>query len=373
MKNVPPSANSHLPSTKRVAIVHDWLVGGGAELVVEQLHKLYPDAPIYTSYCSAEWRNRLDNKVLTGYLQKSPFKQLRRFIVPLRMLWFYSLNLKNYDLIISSSGNGEAKFVRKRSDALHVNYCHTPTHFYWRHYNEYLKNPSIRPKWLVRIALKLLVSPLRSLDYKAAQKVDHFIANSNHIKNDIKTYYNRDSVVIHPPVDTERFKLNKGAKRDGFITVGRQVPFKKTDLIIEACNELGVKLTVIGRGPEHAKLKKLAGPTVKVIDNATDDEVAKYMSKAEAFIFASFEDFGITPVEAMSAGTPVIAYGAGGALDYVNQDTGILFKSQDVSGVASGIKSFKNKKFENDKIISQSSKFSSASFTAKFEDFIAAN
>lgn len=354
---------------RSVVIVHDWLVGGGAELVVEQFHKLYPEAPIYTSYCSPEWRKRLDNKVITGYLQYTPFKQLRRFIIPLRILWFYNLNLKKYDLIISSSGNGEAKFVRKRKDATHINYCHTPTHFYWRHYAEYLKNPSIRPKWLVQICLKILVGPLRKLDYKAAQKVDYFIANSTHIKNDINKYYNRDSEIIHPPVDIDRFNGPSKIKREGFVTVGRQVPFKKTDLIIEACNKLSLPLKVIGRGPEHEKLKKLAGPTVDVIDDASDIEVANYMKNAKAFIFASFEDFGITPVEALASGTPVIAYKAGGALDYINKETGMFFDGQTIESICIALKKFNNT-YDPKKIRDSAKKFSKKEFKAIFKDYI---
>ena len=144
-----------------IAIVHDWLYGGGAEQVVLALHQLYPDAPIYTSYCSRTWRKKLDNKVITGYLQRWPFAQLRRLLPVLRQRWFARLDLGQFDIIISSSGNGEAKFIQTRPDQRHICYCHTPTHFYWRHYQEYLRRPSFRPRWLARLGLRLLVRPLR--------------------------------------------------------------------------------------------------------------------------------------------------------------------------------------------------------------------
>jgi hypothetical protein len=174
-----PTTNYQLPTTRsgqplRVALVHDWLYGGGAEKVVLELHKMFPDAPIYTSYCTDEWRHNLDNKVITGYLQNWPFSSLRKFLPLLRQRWFRTLDLSEFDIVISSSGNGEAKFVSVKEPAVHICYCHTPTHFYWRHYEQYLRNPGFRPYWLVRLALKVLVKPLRKRDYRAAQKVGYF-------------------------------------------------------------------------------------------------------------------------------------------------------------------------------------------------------
>jgi len=196
----------------KVAIVHDWFVGGGAERVVEQLHKMFPQAPIYTSYCSDEWRQKLDNKVVTGFLQNWPFPALRKFVPFLRIWWFSRLKFDGYDLVISSSG-AEAKGIKVNKPAVHINYCHAPTHYYWSRYNEYMKRPGfgiLDP--LARLGLKLLVGPLRRWDYKAAQRPDYIIANSNFTKDQIKKYYGRDSVVVHPPVDIGRFKiLNKSS------------------------------------------------------------------------------------------------------------------------------------------------------------------
>lgn len=349
----------------KTALVTDWIYGGGGERVVEEIHKMYPDAPIYTSYCSDDWRNRLDNKVVTGYLQKTPFRQLRKFLPLLRQWWFAHLDLTEFDLVISISGNGEAKFVRA-PNGKHVMYCHTPVHFYWRKYAEYIKDPGFKPKWLVRFGLKALVKPLRKRDYAAAQTVDYFIANSTHIQSDIKKFYGRESEVVHPPVSIERFgptQNKKSQPRSGFVTLGRLVPNKRVDLIIRACNELRRPLHVVGRGPELKSLQKIAGPTITFISNASDDEVAALLARAEGFIFASLEDFGIAPVEALASGTPVIAYKAGGALDYVIEGkTGAFFVDQTVRSLIDVLKSFNPKKYNSNDIKKSAQKFSSHNF-----------
>jgi len=356
----------------KVAIIHDWLYGGGAERVVEQLHKLYPEAPIYTSYCSPEWRQRLDNKVVTGWLQWWLFAKLRRFIPFLRIWWFTHLDLHGYDLVISSSGNGEARGVKAPKGTLHISYCHSPVHFYWRHYDQYLRQPGFgifNPP--ARLGLRLLVGPLRKWDYKAAQRADYVIANSSHIQADIKQFYGRDSVVIHPPVDIERFKGAKAPARDTFITVGRQVPFKKTDVIIEAFNQLKLPLSVIGRGPEHERLRALAGPTVTFHDNVSDQEMPTYIAGAKAFIFGSFEDFGVAPVEAMAAGTPVIALRAGGALDYVEPGkTGQFFDEQTVESLVGALKNFNENEFNPEIIEKSAFGFSDSVFRDKINRFV---
>jgi len=395
------TTNNQLPTTSnpRVALVTDWIYGGGGELVVEEFHRIYPDAPIYTSYCSDEWRQRLNSKVVTGYLQHPPFKQMRKFLPLLRQWWFAGLDLNNYDLIVSITGNGEAKFahidrekwqmknnlvnenlVNDKSymkKPLHVSYCHTPVHFYWRHYSEYLDNPGFKPVWLARLGLKALVGPLKRRDYAAAQKVDHFIANSSHISADIKKYYNRDSVTIYPPVNTSFFSqlLTTSSRlpkpRLGFVIWGRHVPMKKIDIAIKACNQLQLPLTVIGSGPITAELKKLAGPTVTFAGRVSDTELAKLAASAEAFIFPSLEDFGIAPVEALAAGTPVIAYKAGGALDFVIPGkTGEFFTEQTVKSLVTALQNFKPRTYDHADISQFAEKFSAQNFKANVSRFI---
>jgi glycosyltransferase involved in cell wall biosynthesis len=313
----------------------------------------------------------LDNKVITGYLQKWPFSKLRKYLPVLRIWWFEHLNLQDYDIIISSSGNGEAKGIKQlKEGAVHICYCHTPTHFYWDKYDEYLKNPgfgAFNP--LAHMGLRLLVSPLRNWDLKTAKRPNFFIANSTHIQTMIKKYYKRDSVVIHPPVDIERFRsLASNNNRQGFVTVGRQTPYKHTDIIIKACTKLKVPLTVIGNGPEHKKLQKMAGRNITLIRQASDHDIELALTAAKAFIFAANEDFGITPVEAMAAGTPVIAYEAGGALDYVNPKTGIFFEQQTTNSVIKSLQAFNSKQFDRKDLINQANEFSKDKFKTKFTD-----
>lgn len=357
----------------KVAIVHDWLVGGGAERVVYELHEMFPNAPIYTSYATKEWRKKLDGKVVTGYLQHWPFSALRKFIPVLRIWWFSQLDLSGYDLVVSSSGNGEAKSIQAPDGCTHICYCHSPVHFYWRHFDQYLKHPGFgifNP--IVRLALRALVSPLRTWDYRTAQRPDYFIANSTHIQSDIKRYYDRDATVIHPPVDVKRFQGAKPThKRQGFITVGRQVPHKHTELIVQACTRLDVPLTVIGNGPEHKKLVKMAGPKVTFITHAPNDDIPTYIASAEAFVFASYDDFGITPVEAMATGTPVIAFRAGGALDYVESGrTGEFFSQQTVSSLKRALQRFSPAKYSPDDIKTRAREFRADHFRKNISKFI---
>lgn len=356
----------------RVAIVHDWLIGGGAERVVQELHHMYPDAPIYTSYASEEWMRRLDGKVVTGFLQHWPFGPLRKFVGVLRIWWFTHLDFSEYDLVISSSGNGEAKGVRVPEGVTHISYIHTPTHFYWRHYEQYLRHPGFgifNP--LARLGLRILVGPLRAWDLKASRRPDYLIANSTHIQADIKKYYGRESTVIHPPVDVKRFKATKSIGQLDFLTVGRQTPAKRTDLIVEACTKLSLPLIVVGQGPEHEHLKKIAGPTITFTPPTSDEEVARYMSFARGFIFASFDDFGITPIEALAAGTPVIAYKAGGALDYIDEGkTGAFFENPTVDSLMRALQRFHPDAYDHRTLRSKAEEFTPETFRKNMHHFV---
>lgn len=332
----------------KVAIVHDWLIGGGAERVVAELHRMFPDAPIYTSYCSDEWRKRLDGKVVTGFLQRWPFGKLRKFVGVLRIWWFGRLNLRGYDVVISSTGNGEAFGINVPKGTIHICYCHSPTHYYWRHYDTYMKHPGLGMfDPLARLGLRLLLGPLRAWDLRTSKRPDHFIANSTHIQRDIKNYYRRESTVVYPPIDIGRFERAPQGKRRGFVAMGRQVPAKRLDIIVKACARMGLPLTVIGNGPEHERLVQMAGPTVEFLTDVTDAEMPALLAGAKAFLFASFDDFGIAPVEALAAGTPVIAYKAGGALDYIQPGkTGLFFSEQTVESLMEAIQGFDSSRFD---------------------------
>lgn len=366
------ASNKQSKKSLRVAIVHDWLIGGGAELVVEQLHKIYPDAPIYTSCATAEWRRRLDGKVVTGWIARWPFSKLRKFIPLLRIWWFSKLNLEDYDLVISSSG-AEAKGI-KLKNPVHVAYIHAPTHYYWGRYDEYMRHPGFGPfNFLARAGLWLLVKPLRKWDYAAAQRPDYLLANSRHTRADIKKYYGREASVLHPPVNFERFtKLsNSDRPRRGFVVSGRQTPYKRFDLAVEACSKLDLPLTVIGDGPDHKRLRKLAGPSVTFLGRAADKVVEEEFASAEALLFPGWDDFGITPVEAMAAGTPVIAFKKGGALDYVVPGrTGEFFDEQTMTSLARVLHDFRPSKYSVKDCRTCAKKFSSDVFRQKFQHFV---
>lgn len=358
----------------RVAIVHDWLVGGGAELVVEQLHRMFPEAPIYTSYATREWRERLDDKVVTGWLQWWPFGKLRKFIPFLRIIWFTNLKFNKYDLVISSSG-AEAKGIKVPKNIVHINYCHAPTHYYWSRYDEYMKHPGFGlADPLARIGLKLLVGPLRRWDFKASKRPNFMIANSSHIQREIKKYYKRDSEVIFPPVYFERFANSKhrNLERRGYVISGRQTPYKRFDLAIQACNLLHLPLTVIGDGPDHKRLRAMAGPTVTFLGRVSDEVVEEEFAQAVGLIFPGLDDFGITPVEAMAAGTPVIAFKAGGALDYVKPGiTGEFFDRQSPKSLARVLQQFRPIKYNPVVIRRQAEQFSSSIFKKAMSEYIA--
>lgn len=357
----------------RVAIVHDWLYGGGAELVVEQLHALFPDAPIYCTFATREWRERLDGKVHTGYLGRWPFNKIHKFTGVLRILWYTHLKFDRYDLVISSSG-AEAKGIKVPKNVLHINYCHAPTHYYWSRYEEYMQNPGLGLLDPIgRFFLGLLVKPLRKWDFKAAQRPDVMIANSTHIQADIRKYYKRASTVIFPPVYMERFMKheNMHRKRHGFVISGRQTPYKRFDLAIVACTKLGLPLTVIGTGPDHARLRKLAGRTITFLGRATDEVVEQEFASAEALIFPGLDDFGITPVEALASGTPVIAYKAGGALDYIKpRVTGEFFDKHNASALARALREFDGHRYSSAAIRAYAQRFSKEAFQKTMRDFI---
>lgn len=355
----------------KVAIVHDWLIGGGAELVVEQLHVMYPDAPIYTSYCTDEWRERLDDKVVTGWLQH--LGKVRKFIPFLRIWWFQSLSFEDFDLVISSSG-AEAKGVKTGQNTLHVNYCHAPTHYYWSRYEQYMEHPGFGPfDFLARIGLKLLVGPLRRWDYKAAQRPDIMIANSTHIQAEIKKYYGRGATVVFPAVHTERFSKpeNTDLPRSGFLISGRQTPYKRFDLAVEACSQLGLQLRVVGGGPDHHHLQHLAGPSVTFLGKVSDEELEKEFASAGTLIFPGLDDFGITPVEAMAAGTPVLAYKAGGALDYVVPGkTGEFFTEPAVESLVAALQGFDPARYSAGDLQAEAAKFSPGIFRSNMQAVI---
>jgi glycosyltransferase involved in cell wall biosynthesis len=356
----------------KVALACDWLTGiGGAERVLLELHHLYPEAPIYTSQYDPkgiDWFKNAD--VRTGWLQHIP-SSLKKFLPILRAIYFSQLNLNTYDLVISASG-AEAKGIKTSSSTTHVSYIHSPTHYYWSRYDDYIKNPGFGAfNWLARLGLKVFVKPMRNWDKKAAQRPDYLIANSTHTKKMIKKYYNRDSKVIFPPVDIDRFKNDNRQTRKGLVIAGRQTPYKRIDLAVEACTNLNIPLTVIGDGPENKKIKAIAGKNITFIKRLNDKEIIKYFSNSKGFIFPGLDDFGIVAVEALSAGTPVIAYKAGGVLDYIKENkNGLFFSEQTKNSLTKALIKFNSMIFDHKKIQESAQMFGSKNFKDSISNFI---
>ena len=365
----------------KVAIVCDWLTGiGGAERVVYELHKMYPEAPIYTSQYDPKGISGFeDADIRTTSLQKLP-KRFKKILPALRAWEFGRLDLSEYDLVISSSG-AEAKGVKTGKKTTHICYCHAPTHYYWIRHDEYLANPGF-PRglnWLARLGLKILVGPLRRWDKRAAKQPDYIVANSTHTQAMIKKYYKRDSEVIFPPVDTDRFRQSgKPAPRHGFVVAGRQVPYKRFDLAIEACDQLGIPLVVIGDGPDHKRLEKLAkklpGRGTTFLTSVSDNDMAEHFQTALGFIMPNMDDFGIVAVEAMSAGTPVIAFNQGGSLDYVvDGKTGLFFDKQNITSLSAILEAASTKNFDYQTIADHAQKFSVLTFKQNMQKYIKAH
>ena len=363
-------------TTQNIALVCDWLTDvGGAERVVQAVHEMYPEAPIYTSQYrpkTATWF--ADADVRTGWLNWLPVG-FKRFIPFLRQWYFARLDLSSYDVVISITG-AEAKGVKTGEHTLHISYMHAPTQYYWTLYDQYLENPGFR--WLnplARFALKLLVGPLRKSDYRAAQLPDVVVANSTYIQQEITQFYDRDSVVMWPNVDVtviERIikdKKLKDMKREGYIIYGRQVSWKRMDIAVEAATRLKRDLLVVGYGPENAQLRRLAADSKYVTflpRYEGIDEIIEHVAKRRAFLFPSLEPFGIAPVEALAAGTPVIGLGKGGALDIIEEDVnGVLFDEQTVESLMDAMERFESKKFSEDAVRETAKKFSEETFKAQ--------
>lgn len=363
----------------KVALVVDWLTEGfgGGERVIKAVHELYPDAPIYTSQYRPErttWLGKAD--VRTGWLNALPTK-LRRLVPFLRQMYFSHLDLSEYDLVISITG-AEAKGVMTKKGALHVSYMHAPTQYYWGLYDDYIKDPGfglLNP--FARIMLKMFVGPLRRADFRAAQRPDVVVANSSYVQAEIKKYYKRDSVVIWPNVNVDAIQKmtdTKSRTREGFIIFGRQASWKRMDLAVSAVVELGEKLKVIGDGPEHERLVKLAAnnPNIEFVPSYSDiKQIMPDIISSKAFLFMSLEPFGIAPVEALAAGTPVVAFKKGGSLDFIVEGkNGVFFEKQTVESVVSAIKKFNTFTFNEEVVANSAKAFSEAEFKAKMKALI---
>ena len=364
----------------KVAIIHDWLVTyAGAEKVLEQILQLYPEADLYSLVDFLPDNQRdfiLHKKVHTSFIQNLPKAKAKyRSYLPLMPLAIEQFDLRGYDLIISSS-HCVAKGVLTGPNQVHISYVHSPVRYAWDLQGQYLKEANLTHGTKGWIA-KAILHYIRMWDTRTANGVDYFVANSNFIAKRIWKCYRREADVIYPPVDINKF-VASSAKEDFYLTASRMVPYKKMDLIVEAFTQMpDKKLVVIGSGPDFEKIQKKAGPNVKMLGYQPDDVLTDYMQRAKAFVFAAEEDFGITPVEAEASGTPVIAFGRGGALETVNDlttdtPTGVFFKEQTPESLKQGVAEFEanQAKFTSENCRHNAERFSINRFKAEFKNYV---
>jgi glycosyltransferase involved in cell wall biosynthesis len=327
------------PAPLKVAIVHYWLVAmRGGEKTLEALCELYPEADIFTHvYDASAMSDTIKrHKVFTSFIQRLPLaKSMYKKYLPLMPFAVESFDLQAYDLVLSSEA-GPIKGVITRSDALHICYCHSPMRYIWDQYHQYRRNAG----WLSRLAMSVFGLPLRMWDTASATRVDHFITNSHYIAGRIRKFYGRNATVINPPVSTAAFAISDEVE-DYYLCFGQLVFYKRVDLAVAAFNETGKRLIVVGTGEEEARLRKMAGPNVTFLGRQPDEAIKGLLAKCRALVFPGVEDFGIVPLEAMASGRPVIAYGAGGALEtVVDGVTGIIFKAQTAAALNAAIARF---------------------------------
>jgi glycosyltransferase involved in cell wall biosynthesis len=329
----------------RVAIAHHWFVTqGGGERVAEVLGGLFPQADIFTLVSDSEYlpQGLAGRRLTNSFLQKIPgARRVHRHMLPLYPLAAEHLDLTDYDLVLSSD-SGPIKGVRTRHDAVHVCYCHSPMRYLWDGYTDYLDSMPL----IAKLPFALSARYVRRWDYTAAQRVTHFIANSRYVAERIQRAYGRSSEVIHPPIDTHRGFI-AASTEDYYLAAGRLVPYKKTEILIEACNRLRRKLRVAGVGPDLERLRRMAGPTIEFVGKLSTPDLWNAYAHCRALLFAADEDFGMIPLEAQACGRPVVAYGKGGSLETVRSEdldaTGVFFERQTPESVTEAILRFESK------------------------------
>jgi len=353
----------------RVAFVHDYLTQlGGAERVLEQMHALYPEAPIYTSLydAAAMGPSFAGLDVRTSWLQKIPGAARRfRALLPLYPSAFEALDLRGYDLVISST-TSFAKGVRVPPGALHVSYVNTPTRFLWypAEYAFEIVPPLARP------ALRAALPGLRRWDYSAAQRPYRIIANSRNVAARIRACYHRDSDVVPCPVDVERFAPSAQVD-DYYLVVARLLPYKRVALAIEACNSLSAPLIVVGTGPDEARLRALAGPTVTFAGHVDDARRRELFAHARGVIVPGVEDYGLVALEAAASGRPVVAFAAGGSLETVVEgETGSFFREATPDALATALRAFVPERFSTARLAGHAAQFSPERFRARLRELI---
>lgn len=362
----------------KIAIVCDWLVTyAGAERVLEQMIQCFPEADLFTliDFLPPKDRGFLQHTAITtSFLQRFPFaKKLYRYYLPWMPLAIEQLDVSSYDLVISSS-HAVAKGVLTHPHQLHISYVHTPMRYAWDLQHQYLQSTGLN-RGIKSYLTKRLLHQMRLWDARTANGVDYFIANSNFIAKRIWKTYRRQADVIYPAINTELFTPHY-SKEDFYLTASRLVPYKKMDLIVESFRHLpDKKLIVIGDGPDMKKVKAKAGANVELLGFQATPTLVHYLQRAKAFIFAAEEDFGLLPVEAQAAGTPVIAYGKGGALETIRgldhpTPTGLFFSEQTIPSLIQGIKQFETLSISPLDCANNAKRFSAGQFIERFKIYV---
>jgi glycosyltransferase involved in cell wall biosynthesis len=361
----------------KVAIVHDWLVNyGGAERVVEAMLSLYPDADIFTLVYDKKKMGKIfpQEKVHASFVQKLPLStKLYTKMLSLMPKAFETFDFTGYDLVLCSSSSC-AKGVITPPSVPHIAYVHTPMRYAWDQFFEYRK----RSGRMTQFFMNRMMPSVRLWDYVSSQRIDKIIVNSKYIARRTKKYWNRESTVIYPPVDTQRLSPDGKAAEDFYVVFSRFVPYKRIDLAISACGELNKKLVVIGGGSQEKELKALASSykaDITFTGRISDEKVKDYLQRCKALIFCAEEDFGIIPVEAQACGRPVIAFGKGGSLETViDGKTGVFFNEQTVPSVKDAVIRFEeldSKNIFDSKTISEHAQsFSTKRFYKELQDEI---
>ena len=355
----------------KVAIIHYWLVGmRGGEKVIEALCEMYPQADIFTHVYAPEMVSDKikQHRIIPTFINALPrATRMYKSYLPLMPLALEQIDLRGYDLVISSE-SGPAKGVIPSSDALHICYCHTPMRYIWNMYHDY-RNGAGR---LTRMMMPPLSHYLRMWDVTSAARVDSFVANSATVARRIRRYYRAESVVIHPPVDTDAFSVAPPAEvGDYYLMVGELVSYKRADLAVRAFNEMKLKLVVIGGGEMLDDIRRIAGPTVTVMGAQRFDVLRHHYARCRALVFPGEEDFGMVPVEAMASGRPVIAFDRGGATETVSEGiSGVFFAEQTVEAIIGAVKKLDEISLDPHRISQHAHRFGREQFLEKMRAHI---
>jgi len=349
----------------KIAIVADWLTNyGGAESVVSAFHDLFPEAPIYTTLYKPKAMRELGDlkNIHTSWLQKIPFVK-HQWLLAQMPVAVEQFDLDEFDVVLSSC-HSVAKGIITKPETLHISYCHTPMRYAWESWD--LETRIKKFPRILHPYIRNQIKKIREWDYCAAQRVDEYLANSTYTQNQIRKYYKRFSEVIYPPVNTHVFRPVAHPKNDYYLAVGRLIPYKKFDMIVEVFNALKKPLKIVGIGPDYKKLRSMAGPTIELLGEVRSEELSDLYANSKALVFPQVEDAGIVPLEAMASGRPVIALGHGGSLDSMKEGvTGIFFKEQTIKDLTEAIGEFEKMEFDPEAIRTHAEQFDTEKFKTK--------